>query len=219
MMKKSKQLFISKNITEIKLLIDFCLVNKIELIAHSFLQFEALDFKIAKGYEAIFFGSPRAVYFYFQQEKLPENTLVGCVGDITAASLKEYGITPSFVGSNAGNPSEVGQQFKLLVEDKKVLFPQSLSSNRSIASLFPENQLQEVSIYKTVVKPLSIPKCDTYVFTSPSNVDGFLLENTIPIGKKVIAWGKTTEKYLVLKGFDVDKCLDTASVDELICLL
>ena len=211
-----RPLFISKNINEIEPLINFAQEKEIELIAHSFLQFEAIPFKIECSFEAIFFGSPRAVDFFLQQEKLDSSVFIGCVGEITAQSLLEKGYTPNFIGKSAGDTSKIGVEFKELVKDKKVLFPQSSMSHRSIASLFPLQQKEEISIYKTATYPKSIPNCDYYIFTSPSNVDGFLIENQLPSNAKIIAWGKTTEKYLIEKGLKVEHTLKNSTVEELI---
>jgi uroporphyrinogen-III synthase len=210
------QLFISKNINEIEQLINFAQEKEIELIAHSFLQFEAIPFTIDFNYEAIFFGSPRAVDFFLEQEKLDSSVYIGCVGEITAQSLQKKGYTPHFIGKSAGDTSKIGLEFKELVKDKKVLFPQSSISHRSIASLFQVNQIEEISIYKTAIYPKSIPTCDYYIFTSPSNVDGFLIENQFPSSTKIIAWGKTTEKDLIEKDVKVEYTLKNSSVEELI---
>ena len=211
-----RPLFISKNVNEIEQLINFAQENEIELIAHSFLQFEAIPFKIKSSYEAIFFGSPRAVDFFLKQEKLHSSVFIGCVGEITAQSLIEKGYTPNYIGKSSGDTSKIAIEFKELVKDKKVLFPQSSISHRSIASLFPPDQIEEISIYKTATYSKSIPTCDYYIFTSPSNVDGFLIENKFPLTAKIIAWGKTTEKYLIKKGVKVKYTLKNSSVEELI---
>ncbi len=212
----SIKLFISKSITEIENLQNFCKEKDIELIAHSFLQFESIPFKIENSYEAIFFGSPRAVDFFLKQEKLNTSVFIGCVGEITAQSLIEKGYTPNYIGKSSGDTSKIAIEFKELVKDKKVLFPQSSISHRSIASLFPPDQIEEISIYKTATYSKSIPTCDYYIFTSPSNVDGFLIENKFPLTAKIIAWGKTTEKYLIKKGVKVKYTLKNSSVEELI---
>lgn len=212
----STKLFISKNVNEIEQLINFAQEKDIELLAHSFLQFEAIPFKIESSYDAIFFGSPRAVDFFLQQEKLDSSVFIGCVGEITAQSLQDKGYTPHFIGKSAGDTSKIGLEFKEVVQDKKVLFPQSSISHRSIASLFPPDQKEEISIYKTVTYPKSIPSCDYYVFTSPSNVDGFLIENQFPVDAKIIAWGKTTCNYLLEKNQKVEHTLINSTVDELI---
>ncbi len=211
-----RPLFISKNVNEIEQLINFAQEKEIELIAHSFLQFEAIPFKIKSSFEAIFFGSPRAVDFFLKQEKLNTSVFIGCVGEITAQSLIEKGYTPNYIGKSSGDTSKIAIEFKELVGNKIVLFPQSSISNRSIATVFPSEQIKEISIYKTATYPKSIPTCDYYIFTSPSNVDGFLIENKFPSTAKIIAWGKTTEKYLIEKGVKVEHTLKNSTVEELI---
>jgi uroporphyrinogen-III synthase len=218
-MKKNKQLFISKSITELDSLVLFCQHQNISLLAHSFLQFEALPFRVQYPFQAIFFGSPRAVDFFFKQEAISDECFIGCIGEVTAQSIINRGYQPKFIGKNSGNPSEVGLEFKSLVGVKRVLFPQSITSNRSISSQFPENQIEEISIYKTQNNSISIPECAVYVFTSPSNVDGFLVENNIPSTAQIIAWGKTTEKHLISKGFQVNITLKEASIEELISIM
>jgi uroporphyrinogen-III synthase len=163
-----------------------------------------------------FFGSPRAVDFFLDQEKLDSSVFIGCVGVITAQSLQDKGYTPNFIGKSSGDTSKIGVEFKEVVQDKKILFPQSSISHRSIASLFPPDQIEEISIYKTATYPKSIPICDYYIFTSPSNVDGFLIENQFPLDAKIIAWGKTTCNYLLEKNQKVEHTLINSTVDELI---
>jgi uroporphyrinogen-III synthase len=209
-------LFISKNVNEIEQLINFAQEKEIELIAHSFLQFEAIPFKIKSSFEAIFFGSPRAVDFFLKQEIVDPLVFIGCVGEITAQSLIEKGYTPNYIGKSSGDTSKIAIKFKELVSNKIVLFPQSSISNRSIASVFPAEQIKEISIYKTVTYSKIISNCDYYVFTSPSNVDGFLNENQFSSTAKIIAWGKTTKKYLIEKGVKVEHTLKNSTVEELI---
>ena len=214
-----KQLFISKNFNEIQDLNDFCNKKAILIIAHSFLQFEAIPFKIEESYDAIFFGSPRAVDFFLSQEIIPANTILGCIGEITAQSLIKFGLKSDYTGKTSGDASMIAKEFKAFVGDKKVLFPQSNISNRSVSSVFDSIQIIEISIYKTAVYSKSIPNSNIYIFTSPSNVDGFLEENQINESSIVIAWGKTTEKHLLEKKMTVNHVLKNASIKELINFL
>jgi len=219
-MHNQQSIFISRNRNEINALIEFCTTHNIDLITHSFLTFEEVSFSIKESYEAIFFGSPRAVKFFFSQHQLAKNcTIIGCIGEMTAESLKAIGIEPTFVGQKAGNPSEVGQQFKNTAGSKRVLFPQAENSNRSVSSLFPTDQQEEVTCYKTSTNSTLIPNCDYYVFTSPSNVEGFLKTNTISSKATVIAWGKTTEQYLIEKGIVVSHTLKEAREEEVLEIL
>ena len=214
-----KQLFISKNINEIESFLNFCNTYDIQVIAHTFLQFEAIPFQVKEPYDAIFFGSPRAVDFLLSQEIIPANTILGCIGEITAHSLIKFGMKSDFTGTTSGDASMIAKEFKAFVGDKKVLFPQSNISNRSISSIFDSTQIMEISIYKTAVHSKSIPNSTIYVFTSPSNVDGFLEENQINESSIVIAWGKTTEKHLIKKKIKVNHVLKNANLNELIHLL
>lgn len=215
----TNKLFISKSIKEIETLADFCTKNQYGLFPHSFLQFESIPFKINQNYQAIFFGSPRAVDFFLAQESIPNQVYIGCIGEITANHLRLTSYEPHFTGKMSGDASQVALDFKNQVGDKIVFFPQSSSSNRTISSVFDPQQIIEMSIYKTILVSKSIPNCDYYVFTSPSNVDGFLLENEIANDAKVIAWGKTTEKYLISKNLKVYKTLANSSIADLIKIL
>lgn len=212
----TNKLFISKSIEEIETLTEFCNKNQYELFSHSFLQFEPIPFKIDQSYQAIFFGSPRAVDFFLAQESISDKVFIGCIGEITANHLRIAGYEPHFTGKMSGDAAQVALDFKNQVEDKIVLFPQSSSSNRTVSSIFDPLKTIEMSIYKTILISKSIPDCDYYVFTSPSNVDGFLQENEIAQGAKVIAWGKTTEKYLKNKNITVYKVLSNSSIENLI---
>ena len=58
------------------------------------------------------------------------------------------------------------------------------------------------------------------MFTSPLNVDGFLLSNNIPSTAKIVAIGASTQQHLIDKGFMqvvVPPFHNLFSVAELIC--
>ena len=215
----NRTIFISKNKQEIEPFQDIFDHLNTTVIAHSFLQFEPIPFQLKDSYEALFFGSPRAVDFFLSQETIPEGTIIGCIGEITAEVLHKHNLEADFIGKTSGNASLIAEEFKNFIGNKKILFPQSSISNRSISSVFKASQIAEVSVYKTVIHSMKIPACDLYVFTSPSNVDGFLAENKISVNGKIIAWGKTTEKHLTEKDVKVNEVLSTSSMGELIELL
>ena len=215
----NRTLFISKNKQEIEPFQDIFDHLNTTVIAHSFLQFDPIPFQLKDSYEALFFGSPRAVDFFLSQETIPDGTIIGCIGEITAEVLHKHNLEADFIGKTSGNASLIAEEFKDFIGNKKILFPQSSISNRSISSIFKASQIVEVSVYKTVIHSMKIPACDVYVFTSPSNVDGFLAENKISVNGKIIAWGKTTEKYLTEKDVKVNEVLSTSSMGELIELL
>jgi uroporphyrinogen-III synthase len=47
-----------------------------------------------------------------------------------------------------------------------------------------------------------VEACAVYIFTSPSNAEAFLVQNTIPHGAKVIAKGESTQDFLQQQGIE-----------------
>ncbi|MCH2229584.1 MAG: uroporphyrinogen-III synthase [Crocinitomicaceae bacterium] len=215
----SSRLFISKNTSEVTELISHLENQNAEVIAHSFLQFEAIEFAIAQTYDIIFFSSPRSVLFFKSRSDIPINTLIACTGPKTAQLLKSMGHKINFVGEKSGDINSVAESFKIWAGEKTVLFPISNLSLRSISSALDPNQVIELDVYKTSFKEKKIDACQTYVFTSPSNVEGFLLKNRIPQEAKVIAWGTSTASKLVESRIEVNHTLEESSVAQLIKIL
>jgi post-segregation antitoxin (ccd killing protein) len=137
----------------------------------------------------------------------------------TAEKLKAKGLHVSFIGETAGEPAIVAEKFKTWLNERKVLIPSSEQSNRSIAQTLPTSQLEELIIYRTVAKPLTIEPCAVNVFTSPSNFLSFIQKNTLESSQTIIAWGKTTEKAIRNAGYAVNSTLTFASEEELVEVL
>ena len=179
----NKSIFISKDISEVAILQQFCLANNINLIAHSLIRFEAIPFQVNQTYDVLFISSIRAAEFFLKTEKIKPETVIACIGQTTASKLEDLGIKISFVGEKSGNPIEVAEAFKKWLGNRTVLIPQSNISNRTIGSLLPSNQCIETNVYKTVSDCKIITICNTYIFTSPSNFDSFMKCNEPPHGK------------------------------------
>ena len=209
----SKTIFISKSRSELEKLQQYALENEIEIVSHSFLHFSELIFSIPYPYEVIFFGSPRAVMFFKAQNDISKDKLVACVGGKTETLLKSLGVKVAFSGANKGSIGDVAEAFKTWLGDKQALFPISTKSLGTISKNIPSQQKQLVEVYDTQVQPKTIKPCDIYVFTSPSNVEGFLMENEIPIASKVIAWGDSTDAKLKAEGLQPDIVLEEPGLD------
>jgi uroporphyrinogen-III synthase len=214
-----KSLFISKDLSDLSVLPTFCTDNSIELVAQSFISFEALPFETHSSPSVIFFSSIRAAEFYLAQTSLPTNCEIACIGSKTAEKLKAKGLNVSFIGETAGEPAIVAEQFKAWLNGRKVLIPSSEQSNRSIAQTLPASQVEELIIYRTVAKPLTIQPCAVNVFTSPSNFLSFIQKNSLESSQSIIAWGKTTEKTIRNAGYAVNATLTYASEEELVEVL
>lgn len=192
----STRLFISKAESELEVLPRFCNEQHISLSAHSFLTFEATPFHITKPFEIIFFASPRAVRFFFQQETIADTTLIAVAGETTRKAVTELGKQVHFSPENSGNIEESTLAFSRWVNHRHVLFPTSDISQKSYTQHLQQEQLEIIPIYKTQISTQKIEECTIYVFTSPSNVTGFLASNTFPENATVIAWGETTRAAL-----------------------
>lgn len=214
----NKSIFISKDLSEVTILQQFCLANNINLIAHSLIRFEAIPFQVNQTYEVLFISSIRAAEFFLKTEKIKPETVIACIGQTTARKLEELGLKISFVGEKSGNPIEVAEEFKKWLGNRTVLIPQSNISNRTIGTLLPPNQCIEPIVYKTVTDCKQIAACETHIFTSPSNFESFLTCNESPLGK-IIAWGETTKKCIEEKSITVSNTLQTSGMEELIMLL
>ena len=214
-----KSLFISKDLSDLSVLPAFCQDNSIELLAQSFISFEALPFDSHLSAPVIFFSSIRAAEFYLAQASLSTNCEIACIGSKTAEKLKAKGLHILFIGETAGDPAIVAEQFKKWLNGRKVLIPSSEQSNRSMAQTLPASQVEELIIYRTVAKPLTISPCAVNVFTSPSNFLSFIQKNSLESSQSIIAWGKTTEKAIRNAGYAVNATLTYASEEELVEVL
>lgn len=187
-------LFITKNPAEIGELQQFAEDHGIALVAKSFLQFKPVKFTLTGNFDVIFFGSPRAVLFFQSRYSIPSNTLIASVGGKTSALLKSMGHDVAFDGANKGSISKVASQFQEWLGDRKVLFPVSTKSLGTVSKGIATKQANHVECYETVISPYVLEKnYDVYVFTSPSNVEGFFTENTLSEQARIIAWGESTE--------------------------
>lgn len=212
-----KSLFISKHASEISELLQFAEAQNIEVFAQSFLQFNPLEFTLPETpFDVIFFGSPRAVMFYQSRNAISENLEIAAVGGKTTELLESLGHTVSFNGDGIGSITDVAGRFQQWLGDRTVLFPVSSKSLGTISKGLSNKQTFHVECYKTVVKELQLEQSfDVYVFTSPSNVEGFFTGNSLPAASKVIAWGESTKDALQEFGHEEIITLDHPTYSEL----
>ncbi|MDG1842170.1 MAG: uroporphyrinogen-III synthase [Crocinitomicaceae bacterium] len=214
-------IFISKNIKDVFQLNSYCEINNYNLSAHSMISFSSLPFEFDFIFDVVYFSSPRAVDFYLK--KMPVTSIIGkkiaCSGLRTSDRIKSNGINVDFVLKNPGNVSDSTAVFQDWLGDKKVLFPCSTISLKTVLTGLPKGQFKVVEVYETLNKSRLIDLHDIYVFTSPSNVESFLLKNKINKNSKLISWGDSTSNYLKNNGHESDYVLENSSIIELINLL
>lgn len=212
-------LFISKPREEVQEVFTHLQKKGIALIAESFITFEPLDIEINVAYDVVFFGSPRAVDFFTAKHSIPAEKPIACVGSITAETLEKKGYSVHFNGDDYSGLEAASLAFAKWVGTKRVLFPVSNRSLKTFAKHIPEHQIELHTIYRTLILSKRIPDCSIYVFTSPSNVEGFLKTNSLPVNSYVISWGSSTTKALTKNGIVADKTLQASSIDSLLRIL
>lgn len=210
-------ILITKTAEEIPTLVQFCKDKSLNLYCHSFIDFNLVEAKFPQTFDWIFFGSKRAAFYYLKQAKIPQNCKIACIGEKTKENLEKMGISVDFFSTKSGNPEGVANELKSHIKTNFIIIPTSNLSKHSIAKVFPKNQVEEIVVYTTILRPKQIiEKLDYIIFTSPSNVDGFLLKNQLQPTTKIIAWGKTTANHLNAEGFEVYDVLQTSTEKEII---
>ena len=203
--------FITKEVDNESELTKWCNKNNIKLVNKSFLHFESLTSSV------IPFGE---VYFFLSQHKIPDEVQIACVGQSTANEFLKRGIPVDFIGKSAGNPEQVAKELSHFISQKSIVFIGALEGSDAIYSQLNSNSKRKYPVYKTIIISETInEKFDYYVFTSPSNLKGFLESNSLPTNSNVIAWGKTTEKALKAKGLSPYITLENSCENELISKL
>ncbi len=188
-------IYITRELGDVPQLQTFCGEHQLRLTAKSQITFESLDFEIGNPFDVVFFSSPRSVIHFLSSVRIPQNVAIGCVGKGTAEHVRRVGFNPDFVGSTPGEPSKNAKELADWLGNRRILFPVSEISKGSLTEFIPSSQVETVFVYTTKRSPVSIDQHEVYIFSSPSNVDSFLLRNPSPSGI-IVAWGKSTERSL-----------------------
>lgn len=209
-------LFISKKVTQPEFLA-YAEAAEIKMINTSMISFVGVPFECpTHDYEVIFFTSPRSAKFFLDKCSISERVEIATIGKVTTEFVEAQGYKVAFTGVTSGVPALVSKEFKTFVKGRKVLFPQSNYSHRSMQERLGDQQITDLVVYETALTPIQLnQKPNVLVFTSPTNLASFLQLNTISEDQKVIAWGKTTEAFLNKNGIKADFTLEYSSFDEL----
>jgi uroporphyrinogen-III synthase len=161
-----------------------------------------------------FFSSAQGVKHFLEQHPVASQ-YIGVMGEGTQKALQTFGYQADFIGQSS-DPALVSQALKQhLKPNQKILFPASEISKRSIASQLTEQEIILLPTYRTIPLSVSIDTQDIYIFTSPSNVDGFLISQDLP-DAHCIAYGPTTGNHLGQKGVKNLSILEKVSPDLLL---
>ncbi|MBI3134902.1 MAG: uroporphyrinogen-III synthase [Bacteroidetes bacterium] len=201
-MENKKTILITRQLRDDSLIRKWTLENSVQLIEKSFIQTAAVNGLSIPETDWVFFSSPQGVRLYFEHYPLKAKKL-GALSEGTAQALSEYGHTADFTGNSAASTKETGLAFfKQIRADQTVLFPLSDISKKNISSQKTTQKVVELITYKTELRTEKLSYTPTLVlFTSPSNADGFLIQNTMSPQTKILAIGETTAGHLHELGF------------------
>lgn len=155
-----------------------------------------LDPYILKHVDWIFFSSKNAVDYFFRLEPtLPIGVKFGVMGAGSEEMLRLQGHFADFTGSG-GDTADVAVEFAKLANGGTILFPCAEDSLRAIQKgLSDTTHVIDLPIYETVLEDdVEASGADVLVFTSPSNVEAYFINNLLDPYQKVIAIGKSTGK-------------------------
>lgn len=152
-----------------------------------------------KEFEWVFFNSKESVRYFFQHFANPPQVKYAAVGQGTADLASKH-VPISFIGKNADTET-VGREFAEVVGTAAVLFPISSISKRTVQRALPSNQCIDLICYHTSPIAHKVERYQTAIFSSPSNIDGFLMENKARQIENIICYGATTAHRALKAGF------------------
>lgn len=195
---KPKTVFITRELESMKYFSNCLSANGYKVHGKSLIEITQIPFNTLPQTEWIFFSSKNGVeHFFNQNPDLTKNVKFATIGKGTASAVKQFGKTLSFIGDNSST-IEVAKSFSKLVRGKTVLFPGAKNGIRTVQKTI-KNDVNKVDlfVYETnIIHNVSIPKAEIMVFTSPSNVSAYFIDNKISKTQSVVAIGETTAKKL-----------------------
>ncbi|MFI5172243.1 MAG: hydroxymethylbilane synthase [Chitinophagales bacterium] len=169
--------------------------------ACSFVKIERIHIEHLPASNWLFFTSKNgAIHFFSQISKLAPGINIAAIGNETANTILSFGHKVDFIGEG-GNLS-IAKSFHFLAAGQKILFPGALNRSAEIINLLERKcKVITLDVYKNAPFHAKKINADILVFTSPLNVEGFLLGNKIDDWQTIIAIGSTTAAHLNKAGF------------------
>ncbi|MBE9602442.1 hydroxymethylbilane synthase [Pedobacter sp. MC2016-24] len=194
------KVFISREVGEHNYLRKALEKHQIEIDGRSLIRtfpiVNVLDPFYLKHIDWIFFSSRNGVdYFFNLKPVLPKHVKFGVAGRGSEDSLRRAGHLADYVGEG-GDIEDVAALFAEQVAGQTVLFPRAQDSLLTIQkALKPDTRVIDLPIYETVMEDdIDQTYAEVLIFTSPSNVDAYFVDNLLDPGQQVIAIGNSTAK-------------------------
>ncbi|SKB87414.1 hydroxymethylbilane synthase [Daejeonella lutea] len=197
-----KNVFITRELPESSYLRTALDKHGIELEGRSLIKtfpsINKLDSYILRNIDWVFFSSRNAIEYFFRLDpQLPKKAKFGVLGRGSEDALRYLGKTADFNGEEEGiDTKDIAREFAKIANGSNVLFPSAKGSLRTIQkALSPQTKIVELTVYETVPEEdVAQSFADVLIFTSPSNVESYFVNNLLEPDQQVICIGKSTGK-------------------------
>jgi len=200
--KLPKKIFITRDLPENSYLRRALEKHGVEIEGRSLIRtfpiINKLDPYILKHIDWLFFSSKNAIEYFFRLDPLiSKKTKLGVLGRASEDTLRRFGRVPDFNGEEEGiDTTDIAEEFASLANGQTVLFPGAKDSLRTIQkAMSSETKIIDLPVYETVMEDRVEPSfADVLIFTSPSNVEAYFVENLVEPEQKIICIGRSTGK-------------------------
>lgn len=197
-----KNIFITRELPETSYLRIALEKHDIEVEGRSLIRtypsINNLDSYILRNVDWVFFSSKNAIEYFFKLDpQLPKKAKYGVLGRGSEDALRHLGKMADFNGEVEGiDTKDIADEFAKVANGSKVLFPSAKGSLRTIQkALSADTKIVELTVYETVSEEdVSQSYADVMIFTSPSNVESYFVNNLLEPDQQVICIGKSTGK-------------------------
>lgn len=202
--KLPETVFISRDINEQSYLYRALEKHNIKLEGESLIKIypliNKLDPYILKHVDWIFFSSKNGIEHFFKLEpRLSKKTKFAVVGRGSEEMLKQYGHSAAYTGQDEGiDTEEIGKVFAAMNPNSTILFPRAKGSLQTIQKqMNGEIKVIDLPVYETILSEnVSKSNAEVLIFTSPSNVDAYFVDNLVDPGQRIISIGYSTGRKL-----------------------
>ena len=187
----------------------------LEVLAHSMLDFELLDFVSLPKADWIFAYSRTGIEAIARMELDLSQYRIAALGPGTAEEWRDSGFKVDFEGS--GHPEQTAERFwEDCLRDHaggrpSVLFVQAQNSRRSVEKWLGDRiQAKQVVVYRNQIDPKAdVPITELVLLTSPLNAEAVITRlNGRKTQPRIWAIGHPTSNYVKAQGLPVEKTLD-----------
>lgn len=155
-----------------------------------------LDPYILKYVDWIFSSSKNGIENFFKlKPRLSKRTKFAVIGRGSEEMLRQFGHVPAFSGERLGiNMEAIAEEFAKIAAGTTVLIPRAKDSLETIQkSLTADTKVINLPVYQTRIDAnVSKSNADVLIFTSPSNVEAYFVDNLVDPGQQIICIGRST---------------------------